>query len=418
MSIVDVVKDNDQKNVDEAKLQRDKMIDVIKDEDVYYIETAEGRLLRAKPQEFTKILHFCTSYGILNRKEFEMTLRALNRVKVRLVNTFGIHSPNEFNLMSKDGWIDKKYIVAGELSELTIALLNSLGGGDPVATEHIMHWIGWKYLHPGDFMLPALSIFGEQNVGKGVLSNRILPTIFGKKQVFHAGSEDIIGSFNAHAIFGKSIVCVDESNLSAKSDNRLKQLIGNPTVQAHAKGLTPITVDNCIAYLFTSNDLFGGIKLDSNVKSNRRFSMIEANKTLQYWIEKAGLDWDKIMQKDVIKKHFSDPVEIGKLLWLCIELAKDKGRPEALKNAVLLELIEAQNPLNGLFEDVFLTEQVKWITSAELHERCLEEDAAGYDIKKQKLTRELKKWARTNVPNLKSVSKFIQGKTLRGFAVE
>lgn len=411
--------------LDEARLDRDHMENKIKDEDIWFIENQKaGMLIRKKNQEWTTIPGFCKNYGILNQKDFELMLRVLDRNKVRVVNTFKKSNSDELNLMSKEAWIDPKHIVAGDYNPILEAVMESLSDGDPEARIHIMHWIGAKYLDPSDFMIPALSIYGSQNVGKGIFTNRILPTIFGGRQVFHAHSEDIIGTFNSHAVIGRSIVCVDESNLSKKTDDRLKQLIGNPKVLAHPKGLTPFEVDNCIAYVFTSNDMFGGMKLDSDVKSNRRFSMINVERTLPEWFEKHNLDFDKEYGDGNITNVCKDPVEVGKLLFDCIEIAKTLGKIKAYHGADYHEVMESQHPLNEFFRDVFIDNPPisGYVVNSDLYDDFKDwktrTDPGGYIISQTKLTQEVKKWAKSNLRSLRYEVRSVIGKSKRVFAID
>lgn len=423
IDFAEILREKFGEKLDEARIDRDHMEDVIKEEDIYYIENQKaGMLIRKKEQEWTTIPGFCKNYGIQQARDLELMIRVLDRNKVRIVNTFKYHNnTKELNLMSKDEWIDPKYIVAGDINPIIEAVLDSLADGDPEAKIHIMHWIGSKYLDPADFMLPALSIYGAQNVGKGILTNRILPAIFNSRQVFHAHSEDITGTFNSHAVVGRSIVCVDESNLSKKTDDRLKQLIGNPKVLAHPKGLTPFEVDNCIAYVFTSNDLFGGMKLDSDAASNRRFSMIKVERTLPEWFVKHDLDFDKEYEQNNITTICSDPVEIGKLLHDCIEIAKALGKVKAYHGEDYHEVMESQHPLNDFFVDVFKAEDFDFIATMDLHDLYKEwrirTDPDGWSLKQGKLTQEVKKWARTTLQELHYTSRSVIGKTKRGFEI-
>jgi hypothetical protein len=408
--------------LEEAILDMENMEDRIKAEDIYFIENQKaGMLIRKGQQEWTTIQGFCKHYGIMNQKDFEMMLRVMDRTRIRVVNTFHYHNDKkELNLMTKESWIEEEYIKHGDYSDITWAVLRSISGGNDDALAHIMQWVGWKYLHPEDYMLPALSIYGSQNVGKGVFTHRILPTIFGHRQVFHANGDNIIGQFNDHAIIGRSIVCVDESNLSKKADDRLKQLIGNPRVLAHPKGLTPFEVDNCIAYIFTSNDLFGGMKLDSDPESNRRFSMIKVDKSLPDWCRELGLDWEELLRKDEITKNFTDPVEIGKLLYDCIEIAKALGRPQAYHGDDYHEVIESQHPLNEFFAEAFETFPSHGsIPTKEIYEQYKEwkqeTDPGGFTAHHRKVTLEAKKWLLKNKPDVQYTTTRVNGKVQKAF---
>ena len=417
-----LLKEKFDESVEEAMLDIDHMEDKIKEEDIWFIENQKtGMLIRRDKQEWTTIQGFCKNYGILNQKDFELMLRAMKRNRIRVVNTFKYHNDlKELNLMTKDEWIDPKHIVAGELHPIMEAVLDSLSDGDTEAKIHIMHWIGSKYKDPSDFMIPALSIYGSQNVGKGIFTNRILPTIFGGRQVFHAHGDDIIGTFNSHAVIGRAIVCVDESNLSKKTDDRLKQLIGNPKVLAHPKGLTPFEVDNCIAYVFTSNDLFGGMKLDSDSHSNRRFSMIKVETTLPEWFTKHGLDFEKDYSDGSITNVCKDPVEVGKLLFDCIEVANALGTIKAYHGADYHEIIENQHPLNDFFADVFDNFPATGVLrSLDVYNQYKdwqhENDPAGFVMRKNKMTIEAKKWLKSNKKEVEYKNIRISGKQHRSF---
>ena len=294
------------------------------------------------------------------------------------------------NLMDRTMWITPE---PGEYHPVYDWLTHAVGGGKPEAVDHLRHCIVHKYLHPEDYTLPAMVIFGEGGAGKNVMVNHVFKRLF-KGRSLSAESDHITGQFNA-LVAGQVIVMIDESMADRTSGSKTKLLIGNRSFVANPKGLQPFECENTAWYWIGSNEKEnGGIWLDRS-HADRRYSVIhiEDGMTLEYWVaanqgwmpfqdytddqHAAGTKLAAKWLKDEGIKHLTDPKQIAAWLHRLITEYGERDAPRALHGADYQKLLGVQERVyDRIIKAVFCDEDFTHISKRTLYkgyEMCSKE---------------------------------------------
>ena len=128
--------------------------------------------------------------------------------------------PDIFNLMDTSGWVQP---ASGDHHWIFDVLMRSLGSGKTENIVHIERIILHKYLHPECYLLPCLVIHGEGGVGKNLLVDKVLHTMF-DGQTVSATSDNITGQFNSLAK-GRTVVMINESVSDRADTATLKDML-------------------------------------------------------------------------------------------------------------------------------------------------------------------------------------------------
>lgn len=303
-------------------------------------------------------------------EHFQSLLKSAGRVKHGLTTTFNKGSEgDDLNLIRTDNWLKP---VPGQLHEMFELLLNAISGDDPAARTHVMQLVGWKYLHPEDFLLPALTWYGKGGAGKNLFVERVLARIFGERE--YGGiikvSFDEAKGFNA-SIAGKAVVFFDEKPDSGAGEI-LKRMIGSPKQTYNEKHIKKIVGDNTAWYILATNNPEGPIKLESKSIS-RRWSVIQTKNSLLELVsakyelteEEADTYIKDVAQHDV----FYNDAECAIFLQHCIDAAQALGScPKAYHGDDFDSLMEVQKDVcEVVFEEVFTDPNFKYISIDVLH---------------------------------------------------
>ena len=154
---------------------------------------------------------------------------------------------------------------------------NVIARGNQTSYEYIKNWIIRPLQQPNKKNKTALIIAGkEQGTGKTWTAEIVakLHGYFGEANV--GNMKTICGDFNAKLI-NKTLVVVNEVNNVDNSiwynGDALKSLITEDSVIIEKKGVDPMTYDNCINFMFVSNNE-RPINLDNE---DRRYAVFEPN---------------------------------------------------------------------------------------------------------------------------------------------
>ncbi len=276
-----------------------------------------------------------------------------------------------FNMLSDFKWIqmhddpdDKPHVIFD-------LLLKSLGGGVQANWEHIEKVIWSKYLHPENYLLPCLTIYGAGgNVGKNLFVEAVLTEIFGRIQVGKPTMEQLTGTFN-DIIIGKAILFIDETVEDKVNHEKLKSILHTPTIDINMKYANPFKVDNTALYIIASNNTLGGVRLTGE-KTDRRFSTIYANTPLNEHIaeemdisDTEATTWLITEGQHILRDHD----EISKWLRQLYEKYGDVTQVEALHEGDHEHLLDLQKPLwEILCESLFIHDHVDYIKMGTLYE--------------------------------------------------
>lgn len=340
--------------------------DIIENYDYYYI-AAQNTYVLFLDGEWTYLTATAMSkrHPILNIHSasnlYDIEMVEVDRVKLKSTYTFKSVNDNTLNLMRKDNWLQP---VEGDVHPYFNVLLQSLSSGKQENHDHLEHVIAWKYMHPEDFQLPCVVIYGDGAVGKGILLEHVFGGIFTQQQCVATKQNDILGNFNS-TIIGKTVVMVDEISANKNDMSAFKTLVGNATVNVNEKGLKQYKADQTALFFAGSNDVLSAISLAGD-GSDRRWSIMRvvAGWTLRYWLDKYGY-------KDVEPQDLCDVVanedNLAKWLHQICNKWKDAGRPKPLHGEDYTTLIDDQkSELEELCERVFLDEDFIAIKEGDL----------------------------------------------------
>lgn len=134
-------------------------------------------------------------------------------------------------------------------------LLDVVCNGNRNHTEWILDWLANIVQKPWQRTEVAISIYGEQGCGKGVIFEWMRKQVLGHEHTYQTTDpeRELFGKFSL-GLVNKVLVQVDEvKNLHSYSD-QLKNAITSNTVNFEKKCKDPITVDAYANFIFTSNN--------------------------------------------------------------------------------------------------------------------------------------------------------------------
>lgn len=326
-------------------------------ENFYHVKTKDGDWTTIKPVAMKNFYPEWRSKGF--PEAITEVLQKRGRSYQKITYSFRNISSDILNLMDKTTWITPK---EGAHHWLFDTILQSLGGGKQENINHLEHVIAYKYTNPECYMLPCIIIHGEGGVGKNLLVDKVLKTLFGG-QTYSAVAKNVIGSFNS-MVKGKTVVMIDESKTGKTDENELKHLLQRETLTINEKGTPQYEIDNTPLYFVSSNKSDGGVWLDRS-NADRRYSVLHVKKgqPIQYWIsihnewidkkEQCSLDEHDTIHKKATEWLYKDgseivqnPEEVAKWINHLIVKWKDKPQPTALHGEDFNRLLSAQTPMH------------------------------------------------------------------------
>lgn len=293
-------------------------------------------------------------------KNFEVLKRVLEQ-SGRVYTSKTYDDPNlgsvrgeELNMMFNDHWLKPNR----ERSENTVffdCLLRSVGNDSEENILHLKQVIGWKYLHPAEWSLPGLCLYGRGGSGKNLLFSSIMSTIFGKYQTLTTNFKKVEKYDGVLA--GQMVVMFDE-HPNKEDQGQLKAIVGNPTLSVELKNINTFKIVNMALYIIATNDSNGPIRIENN-GSERRWSMIHSNQDLKSVVARE-MNLSIEEAQDAIKLAdetvFKNPDEVARFLGMCIaEAEKLDSQPSALHGADFRALQENQkDATDEILEEVFI----------------------------------------------------------------
>jgi hypothetical protein len=298
---------------------------------------------------------------------FDDAMGELERKKMSVECSFFDKPERILNLMRRDHWLKP---IEGEPHAAFHLLIKSLGNNKPENMDHIEQLVYWKYVHPEEYRLPCLVIYGEGGVGKNTFVKEVLGTLFGSHQVLVADAEKTIGQFNG-MIQGKTVVMIDEAIADKVNAERLKRTVGNRTVDINPKYGKQGEHDNTPLYLAGGNDNSGAILLAGDA-TDRRWSIIKVEKSIiQRLAEDQQIPFDQALVEYKRMEHvYTTPEEVAKWLhYLIAKWSHLEMPPVGLHAEDYHELLETQkSPFEELMEIVFGQEDFEHIEGSILYQ--------------------------------------------------
>jgi len=205
--------------------------------------------------------------------------------------------------------------------------------------------IWYKYNNINDSNIPGVILYWNGWTWKG-LTFKMFRAMFGSSNVLdNLGQKDLLGDFNTYQ-WKKLIVEFAEissynTNLDKKALNTLKNLIWSDKITVNAKHEKQYEVSN-IAWFFITSNNHTPIVLETNDKTNRRFSIMET------WVPLEQNYWISFVEK--IAKVVEDKKSIAwYLAYLEEKYGKEIERPRALVNIDKNNLIEKSKSDSVMF---------------------------------------------------------------------
>lgn len=372
------------KKLKDAKAKHDKKAmtkrllgefdDIFAGRELYYVQQIDkiyeyNRNWKGHPWVFYDVRAFCNEHPSLStqsgRTALMQWLKQKGSYKQMHTYSFADQDATVLNHMRRSHWIKPK---DGTPHEMYDVLMRALGGGTQEGADHIEQLLVWKYLNPGDFLLCCVNWFDEGGVGKNLFVDGILGAIFGQEQVASVGLENLTGSFNS-IIKGKTVVMMNEAANRKVDMEKLKNLIGQPTLTINEKGIPQYQSDNTPLYFIATNDAMSLPVEGKN--SDRRWSIIQLENSIEHFVArhlKVPEAEAKRLWVDQIADELKDPERLS--VWLGHLLEKWEGisRPAPMHGEAYDRAIALKNEMNPLTAALSLLEDVNtWVPAMDLY---------------------------------------------------
>jgi hypothetical protein len=310
------------------------------------------------------------------------SLRSVSRMKIATVQSFREQNNDDIlNLISTKGWL---LPTPGDVHPIFDILMDSLSDGKKENREHIEKCLVYKYLHPECYRIPTQTISGRGGIGKNEFADGPLSCIFGVEQVVTLGSQEVFGTYNGQMI-GRTVIYVDEAITDKVNVEKLKGYAGNPSISVNEKFGLQGVYDNTVWYWLGGNGTNGNILMSGDT-TDRRYSVMTANRSLFYWVSVyLGLSSEKIPGIGEVIKDVNHPAsvwwnahsgklkdksEVAKWLYKLIETYGDLDQvPMALHSVDYNEILEVQeNTFARTMEYVFDDPSFDHIEASDLYQ--------------------------------------------------
>jgi Family of unknown function (DUF5906) len=380
--------------------------DWLADTPIYYVAKLDRYVIKMDDGnwEFLKPAAMPRTYPILNdddaMAQLSLVMEEQERTFISCTYTFHIEQhPQTLNLLDTTDWLKP---TVGLHHWAFDVLIQSLGCNKPENMEHLKHVLAYKYEHPDCWLLPCLVIYGAGRVGKSVLVDAVLITIYCGRTIT-AIADNLVGVFNS-LLKGKIIACINETVVGKQDRARLYNTLAKERAEINEKGVPQYEVDNLPLYLIASNDWNGATQLDRG-EADERLSIMccEATMTLKYWVaqyrkcsEDEAQDWLWTEGKRI----FSDPIEVAKWLNYLLENYGGRKQPKALHGKDYEGVMAVQQKYDEkIVEAVFNDETFEYISVKDLHEGyhiICKEHGASYPIGMSLFNRKIEMWLKKN----------------------
>jgi hypothetical protein len=336
------------------------------DKDTHWIPVSAQTLLRERPT---------LSSGI-ERELLTKVMREDNRFFDECTYSYDKVPSDTLNMMRKDF---APIVEEGEAHWIFDCVIRSVAGGKAANISHVEQLILTKYLHPESTVVPSLVFNDGGSTGKGVLVSNILTAIFGRFGVADNLSIDkVTGQFNA-MLQGRAIWYINETSHGTYSHNKLKQIVGSPTMWIEPKGINAFEVPMTAWLVISGNGVDGSVLLEGN-GTDRRWSIISGNKSLPEHIADAvgttdaeALAW---LRKEGLA-ILSDRTQAGRWLAALVARHGDVNVSEGHHEEDYASIRDLQRTLHDdMFHQTFGHEDFACIRTIELFQAYLDECAS------------------------------------------
>lgn len=344
----------------------------------YFVKKLDGEWIPVKPVAMKP------RYSEWNLPRFQLAITTLlqdaGQCYADVTYSFSEVPRDILNLMDRSRWLEPE---AGDYHWLFDVLMQSLGGGKQPNIEHLEHVITYKYMKPETFTLPCLMIHGEGGVGKNLLVDCLLRTVFAG-QTLSALAGNIIGNFNG-LVKGKTVVLIDESDKDTTDDAKMRHLLQKEKFPVNDKGIPQYEMQNTPLYFVSSNKSGGGVWLNRS-HADRRYSVLHVRKgqPLEYWIARHER-WIPAEQETMVEtdlpfaratewlkananRILEDKAQVANWIGAMFLRHADKPEPVALHGEDFHRLMDIQKPAHEMIcEAVFHAEDFTHIRRVTLY---------------------------------------------------
>jgi Family of unknown function (DUF5906) len=259
----------------------DQVDELISERLIYYVSDA-GIIVEYLPKQGLWINYKVPDFingeflaGIRGARSFlQRRLQTFRRSYRTQILSAKHQPPFMLNRFRRDHWVTPKQ---GKYHSVFDILIRSLGDNKTENMLHLMQVIAWKYLYPEDYTLPCVVIYGEGGAGKNTLVERVLGTLFGKRQVIAIRQEQM-RNFNG-LIAGMVAVLLDEASSDKANMDQLKAMIGQESLVIDSKYGQNYRADNIALYFTGGNGALGAVYLGRD-QSDRRFSILQVDRSI------------------------------------------------------------------------------------------------------------------------------------------
>lgn len=351
----------------------DAAVEFVEQTPLYYVSRLDHYLMRDSEGHwcFLRYSAICRTYHQFSDSNFRaaFTLAMGNAGRNFLDCTYSLAKtpPDKLNLLDITKWVQPE---EGDYHWLFDLIIHSIGGGKADNIRHLEQLIVWKYLHPNCPTLPALVINGEGSLGKNLLVEILLKTLFDGMAIA-AFATALLDKFNS-PLKGKVCVLIDEAKASKIDHEKLKNMLGSSTLLINEKGVPQYEVPATAWYILSSNR--EGIYLDRS-SADRRWSVfhVEAGKDLNHWLRpKLGnVSYDEAgtWVRANAPRILSNKQQIANWIHALIKKHEGLTQPLPFHGDDFDQLLDTQKPIEErIIEDVFTDPDFTHINRQTMHE--------------------------------------------------
>lgn len=295
------------------------------------------------------------------------------RLKEHTVRSFSKRWENDVTVVNLATTADWAKPVEGEPHFIFDLLLQCLAGNRVPEQEHIEQSLIWKYTHPGEYMLPALVLFGGSGTGKGLLMEHIIKTIFTIEHYVKLLHANQLKDFN-ETLEEAVVVLFDEAHFrDPQEEEWLKANVMNSVASVNGKGKARQNVETTIWYLIANNDELSSPVRVTGEKIDRRYSLIRTSiDFVDVLAEHLGCSAKEAADRlttEFVPKVLNSQHEVGKWLnHLMLKYPNLESPPLAWHGEDYEAVLEHAQTLDELvLEEIFVQRNIDYISRACLY---------------------------------------------------
>ena len=230
------------------------------------------------------LIFYDSDWEISNEQELKKLAKDMGRIYKHIVRDFYPPRKGIYNQMAtiRNQWLKPIYDKTPHDSFRLLCL--SIAGNNKEYADQLEKYVAYRYLNPGDVMIPNIDSCAIGGTGRDTFFN-LIRTIFTDEVCGSAGDETFSGTHNGD-LFGKMFVKVDEKNSTRVPIDKIKELTGSDKYRHRQMNKDAREAQRLFSFIFFRNGYTTTVKLAGTGSSgeDRRFEPIIARINLPRYV--------------------------------------------------------------------------------------------------------------------------------------